>query len=122
MSRPASPADIATAVITAFGEQDLDTMARYIHPEITFENPRGTLVGSDAYLEAVDQFAQALSRIEHIAVLGDDHSALIMYDMHTRPFGTLRAADYFEVRDGKITVEKLVFDTYEVRKLTDQPS
>lgn len=97
-------------------------MARYIHPEITFESPRGTLVGSGAYLGAVGQFAQALTEIEEIAVLGDSHSALIMYDMHTGSFGTLRAASYFEVRDGRVTREKLGFDTDAMRKLADPSS
>ena len=41
---------------------------------------------------------------------------MIMYDMTTGPVGTLRAAEYLVVRDGKITSDTLVFDTHEVRK------
>jgi hypothetical protein len=41
---------------------------------------------------------------------------MIMYDMATAPFGTIRAVDHVVVRDGRIVSDILVFDTFEVRK------
>ena len=71
-----------------------------------------------AYLRAFagHDMATAATGVDTIAVFGDDDRAMVMYDMRTGPFGVLRAADYFEVRNGKITADKLVFDTYEVRR------
>lgn len=42
-----------------------------------------------------------------------------MYDLGTGPFGTVRAADTFVVRDGKIVSDGLVFDTYELRRFEE---
>jgi hypothetical protein len=39
-----------------------------------------------------------------------------MYDLTTAPFGTLRTAELLTVKDGKIQVDKLTFDTYRVRQ------
>lgn len=47
---------------------------------------------------------------------------MIMYDMYTGPFGVIRAADLFHVHNGRIIANKLVFDTYEVRKARDRES
>jgi hypothetical protein len=53
--------------------------------------------------------------VEILAALGDDQRAMIMYDLTTGPFGTLRAAEEFVICDGKITHDTLVFDTHQVR-------
>jgi hypothetical protein len=34
-----------------------------------------------------------------------------MYDMHTGPFGTIRAAEHYRLRDGRIFSHELIFDT-----------
>jgi ketosteroid isomerase-like protein len=106
-----NPTEIAVAYLEAFGRQDMTTAAGYIADDITFESPRVTLAGAQPYLAAVGEFAQAVLSVEIIAAFGDDERALVLYDMKTGPFGTIRAADYFQVRAGKITSEVLVFDT-----------
>jgi ketosteroid isomerase-like protein len=111
MTEKLSPVEIAVAYLEAFGRQDLATAAGYIADDIVFESPRVTLTGAKAYLAAVGEFAQAVASVEIIAALGDDERAMVMYDMKTGPFGTIRAADSFAVRDGKITCDLLVFDT-----------
>lgn len=110
------PVDVAVAYIEAFGSRDMTTAARYVAEDIVFESPRTRIAGAEPYLEAVGRFAQAVTGVDIIAVFGDDERAMIMYDMKTGPFGTLRAADYFVIRDSKIESDMLVFDTHEVRK------
>jgi len=105
------PVDIAVAYLEAFGRQDMTAAARFIAEDITFESPRVTLTGVEPYLAAVGEFAKAVTSVEIIAAFGDGDRALVLYDMKTGPFGTIRAADYFVVRDGKIISEVLVFDT-----------
>jgi hypothetical protein len=63
------------------------------------------------------EFAQAVTGVSVLAVVGDDERAMVMYDMATGPFGTLRAVDHVVVRDGRIVSDTLVFDTYEVRRV-----
>jgi hypothetical protein len=103
------------AYIEAFGRRDMAAAGQYVANDIQFQSPMTQLSGAEAYLEAVGQFAQAVAGIEIISAAGDEQQALIMYEMKTVPFGVLPAADHFVVVDGKITVNRLVFDTYPVR-------
>jgi hypothetical protein len=116
MAEPTTPADVATAFIEAFARNDMTAVGRYLAADVVFESPRVTVKGPAGVQEAMGQFARAVTGVEIVAVLGDDEQAMIMYDMETEPFGTLRAVDHLVVRDGKITSDVLVFDTYEVRK------
>jgi limonene-1,2-epoxide hydrolase len=116
MTENPRPADVATAFIDAFARQDMAAIADYISDDIVFESPRVRLTGAEAFLEAVGQFAQIVVKVATVSVVGDDERAMIMYDMETGPFGTLRAVDHLVVRDGRITSDVLVFDTHEVRK------
>lgn len=109
------PVDVARAFVEAFGRRDMAAVARYVADDIAFESPRAKANGAEGFLEAAGQFAQIVTRIDVIAAFGDNERALIMYDMETGPFGTLRAADHLVIRDGRIHEDTLVFDTYEVR-------
>ncbi|KAB8195355.1 DUF4440 domain-containing protein [Nonomuraea phyllanthi] len=115
MNKHKAPAEIAVEFIEAFARHDRAAMARRLADDIVFESPRGAIAGARAVLEAIGQFAEAVAEVKIISVLGDDEQALIMYDMVTGPFGTLRAADHLVVQDGRITSDRLVFDTYELR-------
>lgn len=110
-----TPVEIAVAYIEAFGRRDMAAAAQYVADDIQFQSPMTQLSGAAVYLEAVGQFAQAVAGVEIISAAGDEQQALIMYEMKTVPFGVLPAADHFVVADGKITVNRLVFDTYPVR-------
>jgi len=106
-----NPSEVAVAYLEAFGRQDMTAAARFIADDITFESPRVTLTGAEAYLAAVGEFAKAVTAVDILAALGDGDRAFVLYDMKTGPFGTIRAANYFLVRDGRITSDVLVFDT-----------
>jgi hypothetical protein len=116
MPEQLDPADLAVAFVEAFGARDMEAVARYIADDVVFESPRMTLTGAAAFLEEVGKFAQAVSGASVLAVAGDASQALIMYDIETVPFGTLRAVDRVVVRDGKITSDILVFDTSKLRQ------
>ncbi|PZG44217.1 hypothetical protein C1I98_17440 [Spongiactinospora gelatinilytica] len=122
MSAHRNPAEIAVEFIEAFGRRDLTTMSDLVAPNIVFESPRGTIEGAPAVLEAIGQFAGAVVDVKILSVLGGAEEAMIMYDMVTGPFGTLRAADHLLVRDGRITTDRLVFDTHELRRAADSAS
>jgi len=83
---------------------------------VTFQGPMAQADGREAYLEAIGGFAPLVTDIDVIAVVGDEQQAMMLYDMTTGPFGTLRAANHFQIRDGRIIADKLVFDTHKVRE------
>lgn len=118
---PGSPADVATAFIEAFGRQDTTAVADLLAEDVVFTGPRATVTGAAAVAEAIGGFARAVTAVKIISVLGDDEQAVVMYDMETGPFGTLRAVDRLTVRDGRITSDTLVFDTHPVRAAAPPP-
>lgn len=111
-----APVDVATSFIEAFGSGHLDTLAGYLADDIVFESPRVRLTGARPVLAAMGEFAKAVQGVDIIAALGDQRQAVVVYDMKTAPFGTIRAVDYLVIRDGKIQSDTLVFDTYALRK------
>jgi ketosteroid isomerase-like protein len=117
-----TPSEIAVAFIDAFAAGDTQAVAALIADDIVFESPQVKLVGADAVLHAISQFVRAVTGVRNVTVLGDDERAMVMYDMDTGPFGTLKVVDHLVVRDGKIVSDTLVFDTYEVRKANEPRS
>lgn len=116
-----SPAQVATAFVEAFGRRDTATVAGLLADDVVFTSPRATVSGAAAVAAAIGGFAEAVTGVRIISVLGDDDQAVIMYDMTTGPFGTLRAADRLTVRDGRITSDTLVFDTHPLRAAAPPP-
>ncbi|MGH2962231.1 MAG: nuclear transport factor 2 family protein [Solirubrobacterales bacterium] len=115
MTTHATPVDVALAFIKAWGSSDMTTVAGYVADDIAYEGPMAQANGAEAYLDAVSGFSELVTELKIIAAVGDDEQALIMYDMVTGPFGTLRAAEHLVISDGKIKTSTLVFDTHEVR-------
>jgi hypothetical protein len=116
MSEHQTPAEVATAFVEAFGRGDMTAVAGVLADDVTFESPRVALTGAGPVLAAMGEFAQAVTGVSVLAVVGDAERAMVMYDMATGPFGTLRAVDHLVVREGRIVSDILVFDTYEVQK------
>ena len=83
---------------------------------MTFEGPTAQAAGAEEFLQTIGGFAELVTDVNIIGAFGDDQRAMIMYEMTTRPFGTLRAVDYLVIRNGKIESDILVFDSHDVRK------
>jgi ketosteroid isomerase-like protein len=115
MTDQAPATDIAVAFLDAFARRDLSALTGYLADDVVFESPRLQVTGAKAVAAVMGQFAQAVTGVKVIAAFGDDREALLMYDMETVLFGTVRAADHLIVQDGKIKSDRLVFDTHEMR-------
>lgn len=77
---------------------------------VTFKSPRVSLDGSAA-LSAIAEFSKLVSAVDEIAAVGSDNVALVHYDMHTIPFGVIRACDHYTFASGRIQSVETVFDT-----------
>lgn len=111
----AKPDEVARTYIKAWGRRDMDTLAALLAPDATFEGPMARADGAAAFLKAVGEFAQLVTDVEVIALVGGERQAAVLYDMVTGPFGTLRAAEHLQVHGGRIVSSHLVFDTFPVR-------
>jgi len=82
------------------------------------ETPHGKvdrmLGGACTYISLA---ASYFTDVNIVAALGDNDRAMLLYEMETAAFGTLRAMEYFVVRDGQLVTDTLVFDTHAVREV-----
>lgn len=117
MTADRTPAEIATAYIEAWARSDMDTVARFYADDVVLEaSMYPPITGAEAVLKAAGEFAALVTDLNIIAALGDDHQALVFYDMTTAPFGTIRTAEHLTISDGKIKTDTVVLDTHELRK------
>src|SRR5262249_41802409 len=110
MREQPTPVDVAIAFTEAWTSHDMTTAGSWVAEDVEFEGPLTQAKGLATYLEGLTQFAGAVTGLEILAAVGDNQRAMLMYEVATRPFGTLRAAEHFVVSDGKITRDMLVFD------------
>ncbi|MQY19743.1 nuclear transport factor 2 family protein [Nocardia macrotermitis] len=102
---------VAVAFVEAFGRRDLVTMTAMLHEDVVFDSPRTHLTGAADVSAAIGEFAEAVTGVDILDAFGDDERALVVYDMHTGPFGTLRTVDHITVRGDRIASDTVVFDT-----------
>ncbi|MFJ1457375.1 nuclear transport factor 2 family protein [Nocardia sp. N2S4-5] len=106
---------VAVAFVEAFGKRDMSAVSALLADDVLFESPRVRITNATDVLAAVTDFAQAVTGVDIIDAFGDDERAVVVYDMHTGPFGTLRTVDHVVVRDGRIAADTVVFDTHRIR-------
>jgi limonene-1,2-epoxide hydrolase len=110
-----TPLETVLAFTEAWAANDMNTARGFLADDVRFEGPMTTTRGADAYVEALGSWAELVTAVDVTAALGDDRQAMLLYEMTTAPFGTLRTAEHFEVRNGRIVTDTLVWDTYGVR-------
>lgn len=107
-----SPAlQIALAYHRAWTGKDLDLAMSYVAEDMVCDAPAGRLDGAAAYRGFLAPFAERfLISARLLAAFGDETTALLMYDTETIPAPSAPAAEYLEVRAGKIVYDRFVFD------------
>jgi hypothetical protein len=115
---------VARAHVEAWSNHDWDRARSLLAPDVrvmtmtTNPNlPKTDLVGSDAYMEGLTHFAQAVvpSSFQEVASLGDERNALLMLTVQAvfgpgAPPVTLPAARlYLLDENGKIELEQVIF-------------
>lgn len=103
--------EVATRFLTAWADGDMTSVAALLHPEVRFRSPANDLTGRDEVLAVIGAFAQVVTGITVRAVTSSPPDVMVMYDIHTAPFGTLLAVDHFVIEAGRIVGDTLVFDT-----------
>ncbi|MFG1795385.1 nuclear transport factor 2 family protein [Nocardia sp. NPDC049149] len=115
MFQDSTPVRVAIEFVNAWARRDICTVAAMLSDDVTFESPCARVSGITATLRLLGDFARVVTDIEVIAAFGDDHQAMILYDMATEAYGTVRVADRLVVRRGQIIADSVVFDTATMR-------
>lgn len=116
MTERTTPTTIARAFTEAWTRHDLASAANYIAEDVVFDGPLGHTDGKQQYMEGISRLAQIVTGMRIVAAYGDETHALIMYELHTEQYGVLTCAKLFTLRDGKIHLDQLTFDSYPMRQ------
>ena len=112
MASEAKPLDVARAFTRAWTSGDLDAAASYVADDVVFDGPLQQSTGAKPYIDGLTKLACEVTGVRMIAEFGNDAEALLMYDLHTGPWGTLTCAKHLRVRNGKIIGDQLTFDSF----------
>lgn len=102
--------DVAMAYYQSWTSGDLDRAMTYVADDVVCEAPSGQVVGAEAYREFLAGFVPTVTGSKLIAAFGDDQTAVMIYDVHTRLVEHAPTGECFTVRDGKIVHSWLIFD------------
>jgi ketosteroid isomerase-like protein len=107
---PRPALDIALAYHRAWTSGDMDAALTYVAAEIVFDAPPGRLHGAEALRGFMEPFATSLIASTVLAAHGSQEQAMIMYDTTNPAVPSAPAAELYEVRDGRITAGRIIFD------------
>jgi ketosteroid isomerase-like protein len=99
---------------------DATTVRSLFASDLVYEGPIvERRIGFDAFLPGLTRFVQSVRSFSLIQELQGEGEAAVLYDCDlTLPAGKHRFAEFFRVRDGKITELRLLYDATEYRKLS----
>jgi SnoaL-like domain len=113
-----SAASAVTTYHEAWTHRDMDTARSYLADDLDFQGPIDTFSSADDFIATLTGFAQMLTRVDLLHEFYADDSAALLYDCVTNsPAGTIRTAEFFGLRDGKIASIRLVFDASALRQV-----
>ena len=104
------PLDVALAYHRAWTTRDLDTAMSHVATDVVFDTPAGTLTGPAALRRFMEPFAAKLTSSRLLAAHGSEDDALLVYDTTTLAVASAPAAELYQVRAGRITSGRIIFD------------
>jgi len=99
----------------AWTSGDFEAAADWLGEDLETDVPLNTYTTKTEFVEALSGFGSMVDRVELLSELEDGDEALMLYDMVGAPFGTIRIAENFAVRDGLIRWIRHVHDTVALR-------
>lgn len=106
-----SPLEVVSDYQDAWTRRDFDAAAMFIADDIVFDTPQQHLSTVARFLPMIMAFAQRVEpRWELISATPGTDSVLLLYRLFTTNGDPAICADFFTVRNGKITAEQLTFD------------
>jgi SnoaL-like domain len=101
---------VALAYHRAWTSKNVDEALTHVADDIVCDAPSGQLLGLDQYRPFLANFVPRVTGYDLIAALGDDETAVLVYDLHTIPVSSGLTCECFTVRDGHIARNRLIFD------------
>jgi len=103
--------DLVNRYQDAWTARDFDTASELVADDIVFRSPQQHIAGAAEFFTMLRGFATRVApRWELVSATESEDQILILYHLFSEVGDPLACADHFQVRDGKIVSETLVFD------------
>ena len=113
-----TPLSIAEAYYTAMGNKNIEGMAKYLHPDISFKAPLAQMEGKENVLDAAIKLATIIKGLNIRKMFENHNQAMLVLDLDfPGPIGHFPSASLLTVQEGLITKIELFYDA---RPLDDQ--
>jgi ketosteroid isomerase-like protein len=112
---------VADKFFKAWTTGDVDTARSLLHDNVSFSGPIDKFDNADAYIGALRGLAQIVKAAEEQKVFVDGNDVCVIYDLVTNtPVGAAPTAEWYHVRDGKISAVRVFFDARPFAPLFEQ--
>jgi len=117
--------EIIIAYLTVLSGQDFKTARSYLNDNMTFQAPIASYDNADAYFKG-NEVLRSKYGIERVTyeikkVFVDGNDICTFFDFNVGP-ATMFACGWFQVKDGKISSIRVVFDPRPIAELTASQS
>ena len=120
MSTP-TPSPSATSFFKSWTSGNFDAARPLLHDDVSFAGPLDTFDNADAYVAALMGLAPIVKAAEEQKVFVDGNDVCVIYDLVTdSPAGSAPTAEWYHVRDGKISAVRVFFDATPFAPMFDQ--
>ncbi len=102
---------VVASFFKAWTTGDFDTARSLLHDDVSFSGPIDSFSDADSYLGALRGLSQIVQAAHQQKVFADDNDVCVIYDLVTAtPAGTAPTAEWYRLRDGKISAVRVYFD------------
>lgn len=102
---------VAHAYFHHWTEHRFAEASALLDPSLEVEVPLHEYPTRASFEQALAGFGAMVERVEMLSELGGDGEAMQLYDMQVTGLGTIRIAEHFTVRDGRILRLRQIHDT-----------
>ena len=116
--KPGSALDARSVVETyhrGWTSKRFDDAVALLAPDVQVEVPINEYPTRESFAQALAGFGGMVERVDLLAELAEGSQAMLLYDLTVTGMGTLRVAEHFTVRDGRIVRLRQIHDTAPVR-------
>jgi hypothetical protein len=104
-------AEIVNGYQRALGQGDFTAARKLLSDSLAFQGPFDTFTKPEPYLEALKKLHPIVKGVKIHKLFVDGGDACLLYDMETStPAGTAFVAEWYQVRDARISRIRVVFD------------
>ncbi|HEX7988395.1 MAG TPA: nuclear transport factor 2 family protein [Duganella sp.] len=102
--------EIARAYVNAMAAKDVEAVLSLAADDVVCTSPMGKIAGIGPFRGFQEGFAKMIKKLSVLAVHGDEHQAVIVYNAETHPVPNSIVAELIKAKDGKLITTEVIYD------------